>query len=331
MTDAPAATGRPLLEVTDLSVGFSSGRITTAVTSEVSFTVSAGQTVSLVGESGCGKSVTAGAIMRLLPRPAGTVLRGSVKLDGRDVLSLPLAEMYGIRGGEISMIFQEPMTSLNPVHTARDQVVEVLRLHRPDVPAAGRGAEADRLLEEAEFPESDRRGRSYPFQLSGGMRQRVMIAMALAGRPRLLIADEPTTALDVTVQAQILRLLARLRAEHGMGMLYITHDMAVVSEIADRVVVMYAGQVVEHGAATEVLQRPLHPYTRGLLACAPRLDSTPRSRLRSIPGAVPAPSDYPAHCRFADRCPLADASCRAAPVALGPVQGRLVRCIKAAP
>ena len=229
------------------------------------------------------------------------------------------------------MIFQEPMTSLNPVHTVRDQVMEVLRLHRPDVSTAVRRAEAVRLLEEAEFPDPARRASSYPFQLSGGMRQRAMIAMALAGRPRLLIADEPTTALDVTVQAQILDLLERIRAEHGMGLLYITHDMAVVSEIADAVVVMYAGQVVETGTAEQVLRAPLHPYTRGLLACAPRLDSRPRTRLRSIAGTVPAPGAYPRSCRFADRCPLAEGSCREAPIPLRTARGRQVRCIKVAP
>ncbi|HUJ74396.1 MAG TPA: ABC transporter ATP-binding protein, partial [bacterium] len=185
--------------------------------------------------------------------------------------------------------------------------------------------------EEAEFPDPAHRAASYPFQLSGGMRQRVMIAMALAGQPRLLIADEPTTALDVTVQAQILALLRRIRHEHGMGVLYITHDMAVVSEIADQVAVMYAGEVVETGPARELLTEPLHPYTRGLLACAPRLDSRPRERLESIPGTVPAPSAYPASCRFADRCPLAEAACRSGPISLRMIRGRQVRCIKAGP
>ena len=227
------------------------------------------------------------------------------------------------------MIFQEPMTSLNPVHTALDQVVEVLKLHRPEIPRGERRTEALRLLAEVEMPTAERRAASYPFQLSGGMRQRVMIAMALAGRPRLLIADEPTTALDVTVQAQILALLKRVKSEHGMGMLYITHDMTVVADIADRVVVMYAGQVVETGAAREVFEHPLHPYTKGLLACSPRLDSKPRTRLQSIPGAVPGPRAYAAHCRFADRCPLADAGCRAGPIPLRSLGGRDVRCIKA--
>jgi peptide/nickel transport system ATP-binding protein len=220
------------------------------------------------------------------------------------------------------------MTSLNPVHTAINQVVEVLKLHRPEIPRGDRQAVAVRLLEEVEIPSSARRGASYPFQLSGGMRQRVMIAMALAGRPRLLIADEPTTALDVTVQAQILALLKRIRSEHGMGMLSITHDMSVVADIADRVVVMYAGQVVETGIAREIFEQPLHPYTKGLLECAPRLDSQPRTRLRSIPGTVPAPRAYPAFCRFADRCPLADAECRAGPIRLRAVGNREVRCIK---
>jgi peptide/nickel transport system ATP-binding protein len=323
---------RPVLEVQDLSVGFAeaSGSVV-PVTSEVSFSVTPGQTLSLVGESGCGKTVTASAIMRLLPQPSGRILSGSVRLGEREIVDLPLAELYALRGSEMAMVFQEPMTSLNPVHTAVDQVIEVLRLHRPDVTAGDRRSHALGLLEEVEFPEPARRGSSYPFQLSGGMRQRVMIAMALAGRPRLLIADEPTTALDVTVQAQILKLLRRIRQEHGMGVLYITHDMAVVSEIADQVAVMYAGQVVEAGTARELLDHPLHPYTRGLLACAPRLDSQPRTRLESIPGTVPPPRAYPASCRFADRCPLVDADCRAAPVQLRTIRGREVRCIKAGP
>jgi peptide/nickel transport system ATP-binding protein len=322
-----------LLDVTGLSVGFAaeSGK-TVGVTSDVSFSIAPGQTLSLVGESGCGKSVTAAAIMQLLPHPAGRILSGSVRLGSREILSLPARDLYRLRGREMAMIFQEPMTSLNPVHTALDQVVEVLKLHRPEIPRGERAAEALRLLDEVEIPTAERRARSYPFQLSGGMRQRVMIAMALAGRPQLLIADEPTTALDVTVQAQILALLRRIRAEHGMGMLYITHDMSVVAAIAERVVVMYAGQVVETGATREVFERPLHPYTKGLLECAPRLDSRPRTRLQSIPGAVPAAHAYASHCRFADRCPLADAECRAGPIPLHSVGGlRDVRCIKVKP
>jgi peptide/nickel transport system ATP-binding protein len=319
----------PLLEVSGLSVAFAGEAGTVEVTDRVSFSIAERETLALVGESGCGKSVTASSVMQLLPQPTGRVTAGSIRLGGRELLGLPPQEMYRLRGSAMAMIFQEPMTSLNPVHTALDQVVEVLALHRPDIPPRGRAAEAVRLLEEVEIPDAARRASSYPFQLSGGMRQRVMIAMALAGRPRLLIADEPTTALDVTVQAQILALLSRVRVERGMGMLYITHDTAVVSEIADRVVVMYAGQVVETGGTRDVLDRPLHPYTRGLMACAPRLDSRPRTRLVSIPGAVPPPQAYPTHCRFADRCPLAEAACRAAPIPLSRVAGREVRCIKA--
>ncbi len=318
----------PLLEVKDLSVAFTGEGGTVEVTDKISFSIAPGRTLALVGESGCGKSVTAGAIMRLLPHPAGRVTNGSVRLKGMDVLGLPIEEMYRLRGSEIAMIFQEPMTCLNPVHTAADQIVEVLKLHRPDVPRGERFSTAVKLLEEVEISDAVHRARSYPFQLSGGMRQRVMIAMALAGRPSLLIADEPTTALDVTVQAQILALLRRVRAEHGMGMLYITHDTAVVSEIADEVVVMYAGHVMETGATKEVLEAPLHPYTRGLMECAPRLDSRPRTRLRAIPGTVPAPREYPAFCRYADRCPLADASCRAGPIPLLKFAARQARCIK---
>jgi peptide/nickel transport system ATP-binding protein len=318
-----------LLEVEGLSIAFAGEEGIVQVTEDVSFRIAEGQTLALVGESGCGKSVTAGAVMRLLPHPAGRVTAGSVRLRGRELLGLPAEAMYSIRGGEVAMVFQEPMTCLNPVHTALSQVQEVLRLHRPDVRPRERRAEALRLLEEVELPDLERRAASYPFQLSGGMRQRVMLAMALAGRPRLLIADEPTTALDVTVQAQILALLKRLRLEHGMGLLYITHDTAVVAEIADQVAVMYAGQVVELGPVREVLETPLHPYTRGLLQCAPRLDSLPRTRLPSIPGTVPPPRSFPAHCRFAERCPLADAGCRAAPVLFRRFGDRQVRCLKA--
>ena len=330
MTTSAADADNRLLDVNGLSVGFADEKgPPVPVTSDVSFSLEKGQTLSLVGESGCGKSVTASAIMRLLPHPAGRVLAGTVRLSGRQILDLPQNELYRVRGSEMAMIFQEPMTSLNPVHTALDQVMEVLKLHRPELPRGDRRAEALRLFAEVELPTAERRAASYPFQLSGGMRQRVMIAMALAGRPHLLIADEPTTALDVTVQAQILALLKRVKAEHGMGMLYITHDMTVVAAIADRVVVMYAGQVVETGAAREVFERPLHPYTKGLLACAPRLDSQPRTRLQSIPGAVPWPRSYAPHCRFADRCPLADSDCRAGPIPLRAFASREVRCIKA--
>ena len=320
-----------LLEVEDLSVAFHGEAGSVQVTAGVSFSIAEGQTLALVGESGCGKSVTAGAVMRLLPLPAGRITSGSIRLRGKELLDLPPEAMYRIRGGEVAMVFQEPMTCLNPVLTALAQVEEVLKLHRPDVRLRDRRAEALRLLEEVEIPDVGRRASSYPFQLSGGMRQRVMLAMALAGRPRLLIADEPTTALDVTVQAQILTLLRRLRRDHGMGMLYITHDTAVVAEIADRVAVMYAGQVVEQGSVREVLESPLHPYTRGLMQCAPRLDSRPRSRLRSIAGTVPPAREFPAHCRFAGRCPLADKSCRAGPIPLLRIGQRQVRCIKAVP
>jgi peptide/nickel transport system ATP-binding protein len=332
MTGSALVEEAPLLEVRGLSVGFADGtRRTVEVTSGVSFAIAAGQTLSLVGESGCGKSVTAAAVMQLLPHPAGRVLSGSVRLEGREILGLPLQQLYRIRGSEMAMIFQEPMTSLNPVHTALDQIVEVLKLHRPEIPRGERRAAAVRLLEEVEIPSAARRAASYPFQLSGGMRQRVMIAMALAGRPRLLIADEPTTALDVTVQAQILALLRRVKDEHGMARLSITHDMSVVSQIADRVVVMYAGHVMEAGVAREILERPLHPYTQGLMECSPRLDSQPRTRLKTIPGTVPAPRAYPSHCRYADRCPIADGQCQAGPIPLRTIGNRDVRCIKVKP
>jgi len=319
-----------LLSVEDLSISFSTDRGSMEVVDRASFRVPSGRTLALVGESGCGKTVTASALMRLLPHPYGRVTSGRILFDGSDILALPVEEMYRIRGSGMAMIFQEPMTALNPVHTAGAQIRETLELHRGEIPASARGEEAVRILREVGIPSPESRMGSFPFQLSGGMRQRVMIAMALAGRPRLLIADEPTTALDVTVQAQILRLIRVLQEGRGMGVLYITHDMGVVAEIADGMAVMYAGQLVETGPVTEVFPGPLHPYTKGLIRSMPRLGSVPKERLPAIAGSVPSPHEYPAACRFAERCSLADSHCRQEAPRLeeaGP--GRMVRCFKA--
>jgi len=324
-----------LLRIEGVSVSFDTDSGPMEVVDEVAFSIGRGRTLALVGESGCGKSVTAASIMRLLPQPYGKVTKGRILFEGADILGQPVEEMYKLRGGSIAMIFQEPMTALNPVHTAGGQIEEVLELHRSEIAKKARDPEVLEIMRQVEMPSPEQRRKNYPFQLSGGMRQRVMIAMALAGRPKLLIADEPTTALDVTVQAQILHLIRELQRKNGMGVLYITHDMGVVAEISDEVVVMYAGQVVEKAAVGTIFARPSHPYTRGLIASMPQLDSTPKSVLPSIAGQVPSPRDYPATCRFAGRCEHADEGCRGAAPALeslaGSAQGEehLVRCFKA--
>lgn len=320
---------KELLKVEGVSVTFSTDAGAVEVVDRVSFSIREGQTLALVGESGCGKTVTASSIMRLLPHPYGKITAGRIDFDGQDVLALPIEEMYRLRGGGISMIFQEPMTALNPVQTAGAQIKEIYELHRADVPKEARDLAILELLRQVEMPSPESRVRNYPFQLSGGMRQRVMIAMALAGRPKLLIADEPTTALDVTVQAQILALIRALQRDTGMGLLYITHDMGVVAELADDVVVMYAGQVVESGPVNSIFASPCHPYTRGLISSMPRLDSEPKSKLPSIQGYVPSPHAYPSTCRFANRCPYADDHCRSeTPVLESVAEGHAVRCFK---
>jgi len=322
--------GERLLEIQDVSVSFDLGGKRVEVVSGASLSVEEGKPLALVGESGCGKSVTASSVMRLLPHPHGRVTAGSIRFKGLDVLALPLEKMHELRGGRMAMIFQEPMTALNPVHRSGDQIREIFELHRDDVPKAERGREILALLEAGDMPSPSERARAYPFQLSGGMRQRVMIAMALAGKPELLIADEPTTALDVTVQAQILSLIRDLQKRTGMGVLYITHDMGVVAQIAHEVAVMYAGRIVERAPAETIFKEPLHPYTRGLIASMPALSSVPKARLPFIKGQVPSPADYPAHCRFADRCELADEGCRAAEPELREERpGHYARCFKA--
>ena len=277
----------------------------------------------MLGESGSGKSVTGFSIMNLIPAPPGEIVGGSVLFEGRDLLALPEAEMQTIRGNDIAMIFQEPLSALNPVYSVGEQIAETIRRHQGGTRRAAR-ARAVEMLATVGIPEPARRARDYPHELSGGMRQRVMIAIALACRPKLLIADEPTTALDVTIQAQILDLIRRLQRETGLAVLFVTHDVGVAAEIADRIVVMYAGQVVEDAPADALLADPKMPYTQGLLKSVP----TPGEdgRLPMIPGQVPDPPRPPAGCAFAPRCPHAEADCGTAPVALEDIGGRLVRC-----
>ncbi len=294
----------PLLEVRGLRVGFRTEKGLLVAVDDVGFSLEAGRTLGLVGESGCGKSVTARAVMRLLEQPSGEVLAGEVRLAGRDLLPLPLEAMRKVRGKEIAMIFQEPMTALNPVHRVGRQIVEAILLHERMSPTAAL-KRAVELMDWVGIPAPDRRVEEYPHQLSGGMRQRVMIAMALSCNPRVLIADEPTTALDVTVQAQILDLVKRLQQETGMAVILITHDLGVVAETCDELAVMYAGRLVERGPVGAVFARPLHPYTQGLLACLPKLDHPPKTLLPIIPGMVPPLREMPQGCRFAARCPNA--------------------------
>jgi peptide/nickel transport system ATP-binding protein len=295
----------------------------------VDLSVDAGETVCIVGESGSGKSVTAMSVLKLVPMPPGRIVAGQVLWDGRDLVPLPPAEMQRLRGREIGVVFQEPMTALNPVYTVGEQIGEGLRLHEGLSRAAALERAAE-LLALVHISQPSRRVHDYPHQFSGGMRQRVMIAMALACKPRLLIADEPTTALDVTIQAQILDLLAELKERLGMAVLLITHAMGVVAEVAQRVVVMYAGQVVEEGSVEEVFERPWHPYTQGLIRSIPRIDADASrgARLVSIPGTVPSLVEPAPGCRFAPRCAYARAACTQATPALREVgPGHRVACI----
>ncbi len=318
----------PLLEVRELRTWFSSDAGTARAVDGVSFEVHPGETVGIVGESGCGKTVTSLSIMGLIPRPPGRIVEGSsIRFRGRELTDLGEGELRRIRGNEIAMIFQEPMTSLNPVYTVGDQIREALRLHRKMGRAEARAAGVA-ALREVGIPEPEQRFDEYPHQLSGGMRQRVMIAMALSCEPDLLIADEPTTALDVTIQAQILDILAELRVRRGMAILLITHDLGVVAEVCDRVLVMYAGQVVESGTVEEIFRDPRHPYTRGLLDSLPRIEDRGR-RLRPIEGTVPSPVSWPTGCRFRARCTEAWERCAEAPPLLpveGAHSGRSSRC-----
>jgi oligopeptide/dipeptide ABC transporter ATP-binding protein len=292
---------QPLLELRDLNVAFNTDRGQIRPVRDVSYSIYPGQTLAVVGESGCGKSVTALSILRLIPTPPGKYLGGQIKLEGRDLLSLSEREMRSVRGKEIAMIFQEPMTSLNPVYTIGDQIVEAVTLHQ-HVNTRQAYEIAEQALRDVGISDPARRLHEYPHQMSGGMRQRVMIAMALSCKPKLLIADEPTTALDVTIQAQILELLRKLQRETGMAMLLITHDLGVVAENADVVAVMYASRVVEFATVEQIFDRPQHPYTRGLLDSVPKLGAH-ATRLVSIPGQVPNPARFPTGCKFHPRCP----------------------------
>ena len=320
----------PLLDIRDLVTAFHTPAGRVPAVDGVSLSIERGGAVGLVGESGCGKSVTAMSVLGLVAAP-GRIERGKILLevDGRplDLVGLPEGRLRQVRGGRVGMIFQEPMTSLNPVFTIGAQVAEAVRLHRPVTRAAAR-ARALELFRLVRIADPERRLDDYPHQLSGGMRQRVMIAMALACEPDLLIADEPTTALDVTIQAQILELLADLRRRLGMALLLITHDLGVVAETCDHVAVMYAGRIVEQAPAAELFARPLHPYTIGLLAARPEHRTGTGEPLAAIPGMVPQPRDFPAGCRFHPRCPFArEPRCTAEPPELRPLSpGHLVRC-----
>jgi peptide/nickel transport system ATP-binding protein len=299
--------GEPLLAIENLRTYFHTTAGLARAVDGLSLSVVPGETVGLVGESGCGKSVTALSILRLIA-PPGRIEKGShIRFEGRDLLSLDDRAMRAIRGNRIAMIFQEPMTALNPVFTVGDQVAEVARIHA-GASRADAWTRAIEMLDRVGIAGPDERAHEYPHQLSGGMRQRVMIAMALVMQPALLIADEPTTALDVTIQAQILELLAELQGQYGMSVLLITHDFGVVAETASRVTVMYGGEAVEEAPVGDLFAHAHHPYTRGLLAAMPRL-GTSRERLQTIPGSVPAPTDWPAGCRFRDRCASAWERC----------------------
>ncbi len=307
-------TGPPLLSVRELVTSFRTDRGVLRAVDDVSFDVPEGATVGIVGESGCGKSVTALSILRLIPHPQGIIEHGSIELRGQDILKLTEREMQDVRGNKISMIFQEPMTSLNPVYTVGAQIVEAIRLHQRKSRRDAR-ARAVEMLRLVGIPAPETSIDAYPHQLSGGMRQRVMIAMALACEPSLLIADEPTTALDVTIQAQILDLIGRLRTKLKMGVLLITHDLGVIAEVASHVVVMYAARVVERAPVGRIFSHPRHPYTRGLLRSLPPFDvSAPaegrRARLPVIEGIVPDLMQLSPGCRFADRCPMVIEECR---------------------
>jgi oligopeptide/dipeptide ABC transporter ATP-binding protein len=318
-----------LLEVNDLHTRFRSGNGIARAVDGVSFSLRPRETLAIVGESGSGKSVTSLSIMRLVPSPPGEIAAGAVMFKGSDLLRLPERAMRRIRGNEISMIFQEPMTSLNPLLTVGEQIAEVVRLHQGLGRAAARNHAID-MLARVNIPDPESRVQEYPHRLSGGMRQRVMIAMALACRPSLLIADEPTTALDVTIQAQILDLMRRLRDELAMSLLFITHNLGVVAEIADRVAVMYAGRIVEQGMVGAVFARPLHPYTIALLASVPRVVGgvrDPAYRLNSIQGQIPSASALPPGCAYAPRCARATELCHhTAPPIEQALPGRDVRC-----
>jgi peptide/nickel transport system ATP-binding protein len=297
-----------LLSVENLITEFDTDEGRVRAVDDISFGIRPGETLGLVGESGCGKSVTALSIMQLLPQPMGQIEGGQIIFNGQDLSHLPSAEMEKIRGGSIGMVFQEPMTALNPVHTIGKQLAEVVQLHKPFSVQEALSLSID-VLEKVGIPSPEVRMGEYPHQLSGGMRQRVIIAMALICNPSLLIADEPTTALDVTIQAQILELIKELQQDLGMSVMLITHDLGVIAETCDRVVVMYAGKIVEKGTVFDVFDNPSHPYTKGLLESIPRLQDENKSKLNTIEGMVPGLMDLPPGCRFENRCPYKQNEC----------------------
>jgi oligopeptide/dipeptide ABC transporter ATP-binding protein len=322
-------TGRDdaLLSIEHLSVEFVSDRGAARVVHDVSLAIRPGETVGLVGESGSGKTVTSLSVMRLVPSPPGRIVEGSIRFEGQDLLALDFKQMRAIRGARLSMVFQDPMTSLDPTFTVGRLLVEAQTIHSKVTRRQARDRALE-LLEMVGVPAPDTRLGQYPHQLSGGLRQRVMIAIALANEPKLLIADEPTTALDVTIQAQILDLLRSLQRELGMAVLFVTHDLGVIADLCDRVAVMYAGQIVEEAPVHDLFEHPQHPYTAGLLGAMPQVGRL-EERLAVIRGQVPLPHQFPAGCRFADRCEHAIDACRAAPVALTESAGSMVRCIRA--
>lgn len=320
--DAPA----PLLRVKDLTVEFRTMDGTVLAVDAVSFNIWPNETVGLVGESGCGKTVTGLSILRLIPTPPGRIVAGSIEMDGRDLLSLDTGDMEKLRGSEVAMIFQEPMTSLNPVFTIGSQITEVLRRHRQLSRRQAREIAAA-LLAKVSIPDPERRLDDYPHQLSGGMRQRVMIAMALSCKPKLLVADEPTTALDVTTQAQVLEQMRVLQDEFRMAVILVTHDLGVVAESCQRALVMYCGSIVESGPTARLFARPRHPYTAGLLASIPRIRAERIAELPVIPGRVPGPGDLPDGCRFAGRCSYVQPLChRERPSLRSDADGGAVAC-----
>jgi peptide/nickel transport system ATP-binding protein len=321
--------GEPLLEIRGLKTHFQTDDGMVQAVDGVDLTIARGETVGVVGESGCGKTVTAMSILKLVPMPPGRIVAGQIFWQGRDLVPLPPEAMNGIRSKQIAIVFQEPMTSLNPVYTVGEQIAEVIRRHE----GLGRRAALEKtteMLRLVQIPNPQRRVHDYPHQFSGGMRQRVMIAMALSCDPKLLIADEPTTALDVTIQAQILELLHDMKSRFGMAVMLITHAMGVVAETAQRVVVMYAGKVIEEAPVAQLFGQPRHPYTRGLIRSIPRIDraAANKRRLDTIGGVVPSLLRPPPGCRFAARCPHAMAKCRdASPPLLEVARGHKVACV----
>ncbi len=322
---APAPAHAPLLEIRDLAVRFTAPDGVARSVDGVDLTVDSGETVGLVGESGCGKTVTALAVLRLIESPGHIAHGSSVRLEGRDLLALGAKEIRAVRGNHVSLVFQEPLSALDPVLTIGYQIAEAIRAHEHVSRSTARWRAVE-MLSSVGIPEAARLAAAYPHQLSGGMRQRALIAMALACHPKLLLADEPTTALDVTIQAEILELLDRLQARLGMAVLLITHNLGIVAERTRRVYVMYAGQVVEEAPTAQLFARPTHPYTEGLIGAVPALEE-PRERLRAIPGQVPPATAWPSGCRFHPRCPHAWAKCQTEmPPLLNVTEGQRARC-----